>query len=84
MVGVVDTADRACLLQACRAGADLLLDSPLEAGHLLSELAGLAWMPPVPYRVLLISTVSERLVHHTDLLRAAGCEVFASEDGWPR
>lgn len=80
IVGVVDTADRACLLQACRAGAELLLDRPLAADRLLSELAGLAWMPTVPYRVLLIDTESERLVHHTDLLRAAGCEVFASQD----
>lgn len=80
VVGVVDTGDRACLLQACRAGAVLLLDRPLDAGRLLSELAGLAWMPRVPYRVLLIDAASERLERHADLLRAVGCEVFASAE----
>ncbi len=81
VVGIVDTKDRACLLQACRIGAALLLDQPLEADRLLSELAGLAWMPGVPYRVLLIDAASDRLERHADRLRMAGCEVFATSDG---
>ena len=84
VVGMVDTEDRADLLQACRAGADLLLDGSLDAARLLpellSELAGLAWMPRAPYRILLIDAAPERLERHAARLRAVGCEVCAAEN----
>ncbi len=72
-------ADFSLQLQARRAGARLLLDAPVDVGRLLGELAGLAWMPRAPYRVLLLDAAAG-LEDRAALLRNAGCEVLASAD----
>ncbi|AFL73327.1 EAL domain-containing protein [Thiocystis violascens] len=74
-------------IQARRAGARLVLDAPLEIDRLLGELAGLAWIPRTPYRVLLVDDDRARLADCTAVLSAVGCEVLASADPlaiWPR
>ncbi|MEO5347095.1 MAG: EAL domain-containing protein [Magnetococcus sp. YQC-9] len=79
-VGVADTDDFLTQARARQAGARLLLDAPLDVSRLLAELAGLAWMPRTPYRVLLVDDDICMLAIHTEILRDAGCEVLAVED----
>lgn len=74
-------------VKARRAGARLLLESPLEARRLVDELEGLAWQPYHPYRVLLVDDDQSLLDLHTYLLQQAGFEVLAVADplqAWDR
>ena len=66
-------------IQLRRLGVRLLLDA-LDPGRLLAELAGLAWMPRTPYRVLLVDDDASVLALHSAMLRQAGFEVLALED----
>ena len=63
-----------------RLGVQLLLESPLDVGRLLTELAGLAWMPRVPYRVMLVDDEAAALGVHSEMLRRAGFDVLATQD----
>ena len=80
VVAVLDSDDFSVQLQARRAGARLLFDTPLDIDRLLGDLAGLAWMPRAPYRILLIDDDGVRLEQHADILRTAGCDVLTSAD----
>jgi PAS domain S-box-containing protein len=46
--------DTEAALLARQAGAQLLLETPLQLNHALYELAGLVWQPKQPYRVVII------------------------------
>jgi PAS domain S-box-containing protein len=61
-------------------GVTLLLDAPLNVERLLTELAGLAWMPSTPYRVLLVDDETSALGVHGEILRSAGFAVLAIDD----
>lgn len=63
-----------------RLGVHLLLEAPLDAGRLLTELAGLAWMPRIAYRVMLVDDEAAALGAHAAMLRAAGFEVLEMQD----
>jgi PAS domain S-box-containing protein len=80
VVAVLDTDDFSAQLQVRHAGARLLFDAPLDIDRLLGDLAGLAWMPRAPYRILLINDDCDRLEQHAGVLRTAGCEVLTSAD----
>lgn len=80
VVAVADTDDFLSQARARQAGARLLLDAPLDVSRLLAELAGLAWMPRMPYRVLLVDDDVCVLDIHAEMLRNAGCEVLAVDD----
>ncbi|PQJ95090.1 response regulator [Chromatium okenii] len=79
VVALLDTEDFAVQLATRQAGARLLLEPPITLERLLSELAGVAWMPRVPYRVLLLDT-PEQLEQHQQILHEAGCAVLAGSD----
>jgi PAS domain S-box-containing protein len=80
VVAVLDSDDFSAQLQVRHAGARLLFDAPLDIDRLLGDLAGLAWMPRVPYRILLIDDDRDRLDRYAGILRAAGGEVLTSAD----
>lgn len=80
LVAIADTPDFLIQVKARQLGARLLLDLPLDATRLITELAGLAWMPRTAYRVMLIDDDSAVLAHHAQLLTAAGFEVLAMDD----
>ena len=80
LVAVADTDDFLTQTKARQTGARVLLDSPLDVSRLLAELAGLAWMPRTPYRVLLVDDDVCMLEIHAEMLRDAGCEVLAVDD----
>jgi len=63
-----------------RLGVTLLLDAPLNVDRLLTELAGLAWMPSAPYRVMLVDDETSALGVHGEILRGAGFAVLAIDD----
>lgn len=75
-----DTGDFRTQIKVRRAGARLLLDLPLDAAHLITELAGLAWMPRTPYRIMLIDDNAAILDFHAKLLEAIGFNVLAIDD----
>ncbi|MBK1695055.1 response regulator receiver protein [Chromatium weissei] len=79
IVALLDSEAFAVQLETRQAGARLLLELPLTLERLLSELAGVAWMPSIPYRVLLIDT-PEQLAQHQRILHEAGCSVLAGSD----
>ncbi|AGX88399.1 response regulator [Candidatus Symbiobacter mobilis] len=79
-VAVATNDDFLLEIRARQAGARLLLDVPLDVPRLLVELAGLAWMPRAPYRVLLVDDDRGVLEVHAGVLRTAGCEVLAVDD----
>lgn len=79
VVALLDADAFAVQLAARQAGARLLLEPPVTLERLLNELAGLAWMPRIPYRVLLIDT-PEQLERHQRILHEAGCAVLAGSD----
>ncbi|MBI4741226.1 MAG: response regulator [Betaproteobacteria bacterium] len=80
LVAVADTGDFRSQVKARQSGARLLLDAPLEVHRLISELAGLAWMPRTAYRVLLVDDDRSVLAAHAGILRDAGFEVLAADD----
>lgn len=80
VVAVMGPGDAAIRLQLRQSGADLLLDAPLDAASLLVELAGRAWMPGKPYRVMVVDGDPAMLEQHSATLRAAGFELLAVED----
>ncbi|MBV5308736.1 response regulator, partial [Chromatium okenii] len=79
VVALLDSEAFAVQLATRQAGARLLLEPPLTLERLLSELAGVAWMPRIPYRVLLIDT-PEQLAQHQRILQDIGCSVLAGSD----
>lgn len=86
MVGLVGLTpagqadDFALQLEARRAGARLLLDQPLDTGALLQELAGVAWMPSQPYRVLVVDDDAALAAYNAQMLRSQGCTVEVCTD----
>ncbi|MBV5277292.1 PAS domain S-box protein, partial [bacterium] len=79
-VAVVDDDPFIVQARLRRLGVTLLLDAPLDAERLLTELAGLAWMPSTAYRVLLVDDETSALSVHSEILRCAGFEVLAIDD----
>jgi PAS domain S-box-containing protein len=67
-------------LRARQSGARLLVKAPWDLPRLVSALAGTAWMPRVPYRVMIVDDDAGVLLFYADLLRAAGLEVAAFDD----
>ncbi len=67
-------------LAARRHGADVLLDFPPKLPGLLRELAGVAWMPRSPYRVLLMSPDQATRELLALELRQIGLDVLALSD----
>lgn len=80
LVALADSSEFLVQVQARQAGAHLLLDMPLDLARLMAELAGVAWMPRIPYRVLLVDDDAGVLALHAHILQEAGCEVLAAED----
>lgn len=80
LVAIADTHDFLIQVKARQLGAQLLLDLPLDATRLITELAGLAWMPHNAYRVMLVDDDSAVMAHHANLLKAAGFNVLAIDD----
>lgn len=79
LVAVVDTDDFEVQVAARRVGASLLLDTPLDVPRLITALAGLAWIPRTPYRVLLVETTEEQPSAALAALQAAGFSVQVVE-----
>ncbi len=80
LVAIADTDDFRTQVKARRLGAQLLLDPPVDAVQLTTKLAGLAWMPRSPYRVMLIDDDAAVLALHADILQSVGFEVLAVDD----
>ncbi len=80
LVAIADTDDFLTQLKARQLGARLLLDPPQDAVRLITELAGLAWMPHTPYRVMLVDDDAVALGLHAGILEAAGFEVLAVDN----
>ncbi len=80
LVAVSDSKAFLVQIKARQAGAQMLLDAPLDIPRMIAGLAGLAWAPRVAYRVLLIDDDTAVLALHAGLLREAGFEVLASDD----
>jgi PAS domain S-box-containing protein len=80
LVALSDSDDFRVQIKARKLGARLLLETPLDVSHLLAEMAGLAWTPRVPYRVLLVDDDTSVLEAHAGMLRAAGFNVLAMDD----
>ena len=80
LVAIADTSDFRTQVKARQLGAKLLLDLPLDATRLVTELAGLAWMPRNAYRVMLVDDDSAVLALHANQLKTAGFEVLTIDD----
>ncbi len=80
LIALADTEDFRTQLKVRRTGVQLLLDLPLDIPRLICALSGLAWMPRVAYRVLLVDDDRSLLQLNTTLLKKAGFEVLALED----
>ncbi|MGZ5007370.1 MAG: EAL domain-containing protein [Methylobacter sp.] len=80
LVAIADTDDFRVQIKARQLGARLLLDPPLDAVRLITELAGLAWMPRIAYRVMLIDDDAAVLSLYAKVLQEAGFEVLAVDD----
>ncbi|MFI3156297.1 MAG: EAL domain-containing protein [Methylococcaceae bacterium] len=80
LVAIADTDDFLTQVKARQIGARLLLDPPPDAERLITELAGLAWMPRTAYRVMLVDDDAAVLGFHANILQSAGFEVLAIDD----
>ncbi len=80
LVAIADTDDFRTQVKARQIGARLLLDPPPDAVRLITELAGLAWMPRTAYRVMLVDDDVAVMGLHANILEAAGFEVLAIDD----
>ncbi|MDO9269549.1 MAG: EAL domain-containing protein [Methylobacter sp.] len=80
LVAIADTDDFRTQVKARQVGARLLLDPPLDVTRLITELAGLAWMPRNAYRVMLVDDDTAVMTLHANILQAAGFEVLAIDD----
>ncbi|MGZ4953881.1 MAG: response regulator [Methylobacter sp.] len=80
LVAIADTDDFRIQVKARQIGAQLLLNPPVDAMHLITELAGLAWMPRIAYRIILIDDDLAVLSLHANILQTAGFEVLAIDD----
>ncbi|MGZ5049917.1 MAG: EAL domain-containing protein [Methylobacter sp.] len=80
LVALDDTNDFRTQIKMRQIGARLLLDLSPDVAYLIQELAGLAWMPRVPYRVMLVDDNAAARETHVDLLRETGFDVLAVED----
>jgi PAS domain S-box-containing protein len=79
-VAVTSADDFSVQLKLRRLGVQLLLDASFDVARLINEIAGLAWMPRKPYRVLLVDDDVAALQLHGELLRAAGFAVQMLDD----
>lgn len=80
LVVIADTDDFRTQVKARQIGARLLLAPSPDAVRLVTELAGLAWMPRTAYRVMLVNDDTAVLSLHANILKASGFEVFAIDD----
>ncbi|TAN64904.1 MAG: EAL domain-containing protein [Methylobacter sp.] len=80
LVAIADTNDVSVQLKARQLGARLLFDPPLDATRLITELTGLAWMPRIAYRVILVEDDAVVLNMHSKILQDAGFEVLTIDD----
>ncbi len=80
VVALADSHEFLVQVRSRQSGARLLLDVPLDLSRLMAELAGVAWIPRIPYRVLLVDDDAGVLALHAHILQEAGCEVLAAED----
>ncbi len=80
LVAIADTDDFRTQVKARQIGARLLLASSPDAVRLVTELAGLAWMPRTAYRVMLVDDDTAVMSLHANILKAAGFEVLAIDD----
>jgi PAS domain S-box-containing protein len=80
LVAIADTNDFPTQVKARQLGARLLLDSPPNATRLITQLAGLAWMPRSAYRVMIVDDDSAVMSLHAGILQAAGFEVLTIDD----
>lgn len=80
LVAIADTDDFRTQVKARQIGARLLLDPPPDAVRLITELAGLAWMPRTAYRVMLVDDDVAVMGLHANILETAGFEVLAIDD----
>lgn len=80
LVAMCERGDLSLIAQARQIGARLWLEKPLDIPRLLAELAGLAWLPRAPYRVLLVDDDELVLNIHELWLEEAGCQVLALSD----
>lgn len=76
LVAINDTGDFNAQIKARQTGAQLLLNLPLTTEHLITELAGLAWMPRASCRVMLIDDNPDTLDFHAQILLRQTFEHF--------
>jgi PAS domain S-box-containing protein len=63
-----------------RFGASLQINGPLDVRRMLERLAGLAWVPRTPFRVVLVNDDAGARAAQAGVLREAGFEVMAVDD----
>ncbi len=80
LIAIADTDDVHTQVKAGQLGARLLFDPSLDITRLITELAGLAWMPRIAYRVMLIENDTDAMNLHSGILQDAGFEVLAIDD----
>lgn len=80
LVALADSDNFLTQVKARQTGARLLLDMPLDVPRLITDLAGLAWIPRIAYRALIIDDDSAVLELHAGMLRNAGFKVLAIDD----
>ena len=80
LVAFSDTDNFRIQVKVRQAGARLFLDYPIDTSRLITALAGLAWIPRVPYRVLVVDDSISMLNLNASILQAAGFKVLAIDD----
>lgn len=80
LVAIADTDSFRDQVRSRQMGARLIINAPMDIYSLLTELAGLAWMPRQPYRLLFVDDDSAVLKAHAFILEKAGFEVMATPD----
>jgi PAS domain S-box-containing protein len=80
LVAVDDGNDQPIWLQTRRLGARLFLDRLPGLSRLIRELAGLAWMPRRPFRVLMVDDDAATLAFYAAGLRERGFAVTSLDD----
>ncbi len=80
LIALTDTDDFLTQVKVRQEGVPLLFDMPIDVPHLLASLAGLAWMPGTPYRVLIVDDEQSTLNMNKMILEKAGFQVLASDD----
>ncbi len=80
LVGMLDSLGSHDPVFVSGLGVRLFFEPPVDASKLLSELAGVAWMPQAPYRVLLLSADRQKLALGLSVLHDAGIEVVTQSE----